>query len=212
MVADYSTCERCGGPKRPRAARYCSRRCLYAAMRPAIRLCAHCGAPCPRINKRYCSNRCANDARIAAHVARFWLRVEKTNDCWLWRGDIRNGGYGRFHSRGVGHQAHRFAYALTYGPIPDGRLVLHRCDNPPCCRPDHLFCGTTLDNVHDKLLKRRDRCGVDHYRHKLSDDDVRAIRALSTTTRSRRDVGRQFHVSHRAVTNIWLGVSWKHIA
>lgn len=124
---------------------------------------------------------------------------------------MRPNGYGRFQIGGVSHQAHRFAYRLTHGEIPDGLIVCHRCDNPRCVRPDHLFCGTTLSNVHDKLSKGRDRRGTDHYSHKLTEEDVRAIRAAEPFAKSQRAVARQFHVSHWAVARIWRREAWKHV-
>lgn len=98
---------------------------------------------------------------------RFWTRVDTSNPdgCWEWTGN-RSGGtrtapYGRFQRTVNGKlqivRAHRYAYEITYGPIPDGLRVLHRCDNPPCCRPDHLFLGTDLDNALDKKAKGRAR-------------------------------------------------------
>lgn len=76
--------------------------------------------------------------------------------CLLWFGHWGHKGYGRIHSvRLGGQQAHRFAWELKNGPIPDGIHVLHKCDTPPFCNPDHLFLGTNLDNVADKIRKGR---------------------------------------------------------
>jgi hypothetical protein len=88
---------------------------------------------------------------------RFWEKVEKTDGCWLWTGVVK-GWYGRIR-RGraadgdVG--AHRFSYELHCGPIPSGMFVCHRCDNPRCVNPDHLFVGTQRDNMRDKIKKHR---------------------------------------------------------
>lgn len=88
---------------------------------------------------------------------RFWFRVEKTEGCWTWKAARHpRDGYGAFwndEKRLV--RAHRFSYQLHYGPIPDGLWVLHRCDDPPCVRPDHLFLGTAADNNNDRERKGR---------------------------------------------------------
>lgn len=88
--------------------------------------------------------------------ARFLARVEQTSGCWIWRGNVRvRGGYGRLGYCGRPQLAHRVAYQIFVGPIPEGMDVCHRCDNPPCVRPDHLFVGTALDNIKDSIKKGR---------------------------------------------------------
>lgn len=86
---------------------------------------------------------------------RFWAKVEKTDSCWLWRGTIGRGGYGHFAVGSRPVKAHRFAYELVKGEIPDGLSLLHVCDNPPCVNPDHLTPGTNSDNQRDSVEKRR---------------------------------------------------------
>jgi hypothetical protein len=80
--------------------------------------------------------------------------VDPETGCHLWTGTLIPGGYGRVHVA-----AHRLAYQLANGPIPGGMLVLHRCDNPPCCNPEHLFLGSPQDNMTDKVRKGRCRNG-----------------------------------------------------
>jgi len=89
---------------------------------------------------------------------RFWSRVDKSGDCWIWTGYRDRKTYGIVERRRDGRRetrAHRWAWILTHGPIPDGLFVLHRCDNPPCVRPDHLWLGTTDDNMADMAAKGR---------------------------------------------------------
>jgi hypothetical protein len=91
---------------------------------------------------------------------RFWLHVEKTDGCWIWTGSSNDAGYGVVWTDDkilVG--AHRFSYELHNEPITGGLFVLHRCDNPPCVNPEHLFLGTAADNVHDMIRKGRNRNG-----------------------------------------------------
>lgn len=88
---------------------------------------------------------------------RFWAKVDKSagpDACWLWTAAKRKTGYGLFYIRRA-HGSHRIAWAMDKGPIPDGLCVCHRCDNPPCCNPAHLFLGTYADNNHDKEIKGR---------------------------------------------------------
>lgn len=94
---------------------------------------------------------------------RFWPKVQKSDGCWLWVGGGDSAtGYGRIRSGGRGAPqplAHRVAWELTYGPIPDGLWVLHHCDTPRCVRPDHLFLGDAQANVDDAVAKRRQSHG-----------------------------------------------------
>jgi len=84
-------------------------------------------------------------------------------DCWLWHGSVESGGYGRITlvSREMGNQArikaHRMSYLLLVGPIPKDMLCLHKCDEPRCCNPAHLFLGTQKDNLQDMSSKERGR-------------------------------------------------------
>ena len=95
----------------------------------------------------------------------FWAKVEKTSDCWLWKGSRVRGigknknGHARYQIRGADIYAHRFSWIIDGGLIPRGLEVLHKCDNPMCVRPDHLFLGTQRDNMHDMLGKGRGRYG-----------------------------------------------------
>lgn len=92
------------------------------------------------------------------YASRFWSKVEKheANECWLWTGGARIAtGYGRFYAFGEQILAHRFAWELAHGQVPDGLFVLHRCDNPPCVNVDHLWLGTKGDNNRDTAAKGR---------------------------------------------------------
>ena len=95
--------------------------------------------------------------RPASIAERFWRYVRKTDGCWEWTGATQFPGYGKLglgDGARVGY-AHRISWELHYGSIPEGMEVLHRCDNPPCSRPDHLFLGSQADNLADMRAKGR---------------------------------------------------------
>lgn len=191
------------------------------ARQKIIRTCEYCGGPRPNkgLARRFCSKQCAVRARpVTDQSERFWSKVNKTGDCWLWMGSVYPYGYGCFYigrrvtgRRGGMTPAHRVAYELTFGPIPQGQCVLHHCDNPPCCRPDHLFLGTDADNSADKVLKRRHVFGVISPQHKLTDTDVQSIRRQSASGIANRTLAKRFHVSQPTISLIVRHKAWKHV-
>ena len=146
--------------------------------------------------------------------AHFWSRVSVGAQvvCWPWTGCVLPKGYGviTFHQRSL--YAHRVAYSLTFGVSLVDLCVLHTCDNPRCCNPDHLFLGTDADNVADMHGKGRTAVGGMLPQTRLTADDVRAIRVrFATCNVSGRALAREYGVAHETMRAITSGRTWKHI-
>lgn len=142
---------------------------------------------------------------------RLWSRVvESDNGCRVWTGGRYHNkwAYGLIHCKDYRGATHRLAWILTFGEIPPGQMVLHRCDNPPCVNPDHLFLGTHADNMKDMAQKDRVMRGEKHPSAKLTAAQVREIRSLYPQL-SATELGRRFGVSRSAVCQIVRGEIWK---
>ena len=145
--------------------------------------------------------------------------VRLGKDCWEWKGAVNHGGYGHYSGRTlstvgrrVNYVAHRASWEITMGAIPDGLLVCHRCDNPPCVNPDHLFLGTHADNMEDMVRKGRKKRGENHSRARLAESDVLRIRELvAKGGLSQAAIGELFGISGTHVGNIALRNKWKHV-
>jgi hypothetical protein len=135
-------------------------------------------------------------------------------DCWEWRAARNPRGYGVINDGTRIQLAHRVAWALEHGSVPDGISVLHRCDNAACVRLDHLFLGTRADNNADMMAKGRSRAGsnpprgVSFWDAKLTEEIVRIIRA---STERGVDLAKRYGVAKATITDIRKRRSWKHI-
>jgi len=151
----------------------------------------------------------------AAPEERFWRRVDKSGDCWLWTGHESAAGYGRFQLAGRGGKyvgPHRFSYEMANGPVPDGMVVMHSCDNRLCVNPDHLSVGTHRDNTADMIAKGRKVTvvsnGTANGKSKLTPAQVRFIRA---STLSQSATARLLGVDNTTVRGVLSGRTWSHI-
>lgn len=133
------------------------------------------------------------------------------DDCIEWPMGRRRGGYGQININKRNRQAHRMAYEIAKGEIPAGLCVCHKCDNPPCVNPDHLFLGTNADNMRDKTLKGRQRRGEDVPTAKLTNKTVLLIRKARRDGGKVIDIGLQFGVNAACVSSIANGRKWAHV-
>lgn len=135
---------------------------------------------------------------------------EPNSGCVLWLGTLNDDGYGRMRWGGRQSMAHRLAWTVAVGPIPDGMEVCHKCDVPACINPAHLFLGTHSTNMTDMKAKGRSRgaVGVVNGRAKITEDVVRAIRA---DRRTRREIVAEYGISKAMVGYIRSRTNWKHV-
>lgn len=149
-----------------------------------------------------------NPAFTEKTIRRFWSKVDirGPDDCWVWKAGRFDSGYGVFTIKRRNVRAHRFAYEIANGPTD--LCVLHKCDNPPCCNPAHLWEGTELENVHDRDRKGRNCKGEDHPNAKLTPSAVRMIRS---DPRGHVVVARAMNVSRSLVQKIRQGKAWSHV-
>lgn len=142
----------------------------------------------------------------------FWERVQKSDGCWLWTGHRNPQGYGTVWFQGNSWRAHRLAWHLTVGGVPAVQDVLHRCDNPACVRPDHLFLGVDADNAADREAKGRGNHHDGHSRSKLTTADARFIRQnyepYSRVT-GRLALAKRFGVHPSRIVAVVADKAWK---
>jgi hypothetical protein len=137
----------------------------------------------------------------------FVEKVQPADDadgCWIWRGAVGSDGYGRVRRAGVTYAAHRFAYTLFKGPIPEELCVMHRCDVPLCVNPTHLVLGTKADNSQDML--RKGRGGLTE--PKLTYDEVHEVRRMLAAGSTKAAVCERFGICRSTVQDIESGTSW----
>jgi len=147
----------------------------------------------------------------------FWSRVFKgaQADCWEWSGARDPYGYGRVSYHMDVWFSHRLAYMLTHGFIPEGKLIRHTCDNPPCCNPAHLLVGTDLDNMTDMWERKRGKPpanrGEANGSAKLSAIQVLEIRARAALGETPTALAREFGISQPVCRHVVIRKTWKHI-
>lgn len=177
-------------------------------------------------NGRYCSKECKKkpfkkplfrykesteeekDCRVKQEFNR--LTIKNENSCWGWRGSKYPNGYTRMGCIGR-PMGHRVSWIIHFGPIPNDKIVCHKCDNRECCNPDHLFLGTQSDNLHDMHTKNRGMKGENHINSKLCTNQVLDIKKQLKQGLSYSTISKKFNVSIGTIGAIKRNRIWKHI-
>lgn len=189
---------------------------------PITRPCETCGEPVTRYPSevargqgRFCSIVCRNKGRWKEHHSSinewFWDRVDKSagpDKCWPWQGHRLPTGYGRLVLHGKFIGAHRVAYELEYNKKPGDLFVCHKCDNPICCNPRHLFLGTHQDNMDDKVQKGRNPSGAQSSRATISEAQAQEILDRVTAGEAGASIARDMNVSEFIVSRIKHRKTW----
>lgn len=137
-------------------------------------------------------------------MRRFWDKVNKTSGCWNWTAYRDSKGYGRCTIEGSNNRSHRVSWELHNGQIPDGLCVLHKCDNPRCVNPDHLFLGTKFENNRDRARKGRSFTS-------LTPKQVLEIRETPTFWGICNRLAEKFGVKHSCISRIRSGIRHKRL-
>lgn len=143
---------------------------------------------------------------------RFWEKVKKTKTCWEWTGYVNEKGYGQISIKRMGTRnhtilAHRLSWQLNNGPISNDGCVLHKCDNPKCVRPSHLWLGTIRENNSDMCQKRRNNFGERNGHAKLTWESVAQIKKLIGKVPGHK-LAKQFKISQSQISEIKNGRAW----
>ncbi len=167
--------------------------------------------------KHTCGNRiCCNPEhlKILSDEERFWSKVDKKgeDDCWNWTAMKNKKRYGNFTVNIRTIQVHRYSYELTYGKIPEGVNVCHKCDNKLCVNPKHLFLGTQKDNMEDMVKKGRSLKGEKNNSSKLTDKDIiEIIEMYKNKSIPVKTISQKYNVNYQTIREICRGLRWKHI-
>jgi len=141
-------------------------------------------------------------------LSRLLSKILQNNNCWIFQGQCNKYGYGLFWFEGKSQRAHRISYFLHKGKIPNGLIVCHSCDNPPCINPDHLFLGTRLHNNQDAVHKQRHAFGEKNGKAKITEEIAHAIKYADG---KQYEIAKRFGVTQPVVSKIKKGTRWKHL-
>lgn len=148
------------------------------------------------------------------HQRLFWEKVDKSCECWNWIGGKFSNGYGMVRYNRKNFSAHRLSYAMAYGEVPSGKIVCHKCDNPSCVNPSHLFVGTYRDNIQDMIRKGRkaNSSGEANGQAKLTEGQVKEIKIrYAEGNVSHNELAKEYNVSSALIGLITQGKVWANV-
>lgn len=207
-----SVCEKCGNKfnwsrsKFQTIPKFCSRKCKgHTGFRPGSTLFI---------------SEMTNEQKFERLKKSFEKHVIRQEGCWSWKGPIDKGGYSVMSCRPeIGsNKGHKASWLIYHGEIPKYMYICHKCDNPICTNPDHLWIGTSKQNNDDKISKGRARyilpphkIGSENGSSKLTEDQVKQIKMLISSGRSCYGIGKEFNVSKTTILRIKNGKNWGHV-
>ena len=197
---------------------------MYQRKKTAHRVCKYCNKEFMALQKEvnrgggvYCNQSCVT-AHKNKKKAKDTIEIFQSNiivtDKGCWEYQVKgNSFYGKMTINGKDVRAHRFIYEYTYGVIPESMLVCHKCDNPPCCNPDHLFLGTSKDNTQDMLKKSRGNPprGNKQPHAKLNEDKVKIIKKRLLNGGKIQEIANDFNVGRAAISQIKRNKNWSWV-
>lgn len=171
-----------------------------------------CSKHFQRINKHGSLKKEFHDLSIIDRFTQKTKLNEETG-CVEWIGCKIPKGYGQFVSEGISYRAHRFSYQYYIGEIPNNLFVLHKCDNPSCVNPSHLFLGTNDDNMQDMVNKKRSvhRYGEQNPSAKITEELAIEVKRMIDLNKKQKDIANTLNISSHIVSNIKRGVSWSYL-
>jgi hypothetical protein len=177
--------------------------------------CSNCKKKYTGFGAKYCSHKCysSSEENKASRIGKekrsledkFWEKVKigKMDECWEWQGyRLPNKGYGQLKNKEFSNIAHRISYYLTYGEFDETLFVCHKCDNPPCVNPNHLFLGTNQDNILDSIQKRRFPVGEKNWKSLITDKQRKEIERLIALGKQNKEIGELLNIPPYFISNI----------